>query len=85
MIEFNQWMEKIGADKLLHFFVAAWCTSVCLLFGWIAGIVGAFMVVFFACVKETVLDDTADIWDVLWSCGGALASLAVGALCYFVF
>ena len=85
MKQINLWIEKIGADKLLHFFVAAWCTSLCLLFGWIVGIVGAFAAVFFSCVKETVLDDSADIRDVLWSCGGALASLAVGALYYFVF
>ena len=84
MKRLNVWIEKFGVDKLLHFFVAAWLVALCLLFGFVDGIVGAFIVVFLSCVKETVLDESADIRDVFWTFGGSLSSLIVGALYYFV-
>ena len=84
MKKFNAWMEKVGVDKLLHFAVGGWCTALCLLFGWVAGIVGAFVVLFLSCVKETAMDSSADIRDVFWSAAGALVSLAAGAVYYFL-
>jgi hypothetical protein len=68
-------VEKIGADKLLHFFVAAWVVSECKAFGIGVGCIAWIVVMMLAFVKEKWLDDFLDASDMLWSTLGGFASL----------
>lgn len=78
MIEkFNAWMEKVGVDKLLHFFVAAWVVAECKYFGTFWGIFGLFLVVVCSIVKECYIDEEADSKDGLWSFMGGALSLVI--------
>ena len=68
-------VEKVGADKLLHFFVAAWLVSECKSYGVAPMLLGFVVVVLLAVVKEYVLDKTGDYKDVLCSMLGGVFSI----------
>ena len=70
-------VEKIGVDKMLHFFVAAWLVSECKAFGIEVGCIAWIVVVMLAFVKEKWLDDFLDARDLLWSALGGFASLSL--------
>lgn len=73
-------VEKIGYDKLLHFFVAAWLVSECKSFGLeVAGIVWI-IVGLLSFVKEKYLDNNFNYWDAWFSVLGGGISLFLGAL-----
>lgn len=73
-------VEKIGADKLLHFFVAAWLVSECKAFGIIAGFIGWIAVMILSVVKEHILDGEPDSMDACAAAYGGFLSLAIGLL-----
>lgn len=81
MKRFNAWMEKVGVDKLLHFFVAAWVVSECKAFGIIAGFFGWIAVIVLSAVKEHFLDDEPDPMDACAAAYGGIVSLLIGVLC----
>ena len=76
MIEkFNDWMDKVGADKLLHFFVATWIVAECKSYGVAPMLLGFVVIVLLAVVKEYVLDKTGDYKDLLCSMLGGVFSI----------
>ena len=77
-------VEKIGADKLLHFFVAAWLVSECKAFGIIAGFFGWIAVIILSAVKEHFLDDEPEPMDACAAAYGGIVSLLIGVLKCFI-
>lgn len=88
MIEkFNAWVEKVGVDKLLHFFVAAWVVAECKSYGVAPMLLGFVVIVLLAVVKEYVFDKTCDYKDVLYSMLGGVFSILlfiVGNIVYAI-
>ena len=72
MKRFNAWMEKVGVDKLLHFFVAAWLVAECKSYGVAPMLLSFVAVILLSVVKEYVLDKTGDYKDVLCSMLGGV-------------
>ena len=68
-------VEKVGVDKLLHFFIAAWLVSECKAYGVAPMLLGFVVIVLLAIVKECVLDKTGDYKDVLCSMLGGVFSI----------
>lgn len=77
-------VEKIGADKLLHFFVAAWLVSECKAFGIIAGFFGWIVVIILSAVKEHFFDDEPEPMDACAAAYGGIVSLLIGVLKCFI-
>ena len=75
MKRFNAWMEKVGVDRLLHFFVAAWIVAECKSYAVAPMLLGFVAVILFSVVKEYVLDKTGDYKDVLCSMLGGVFSI----------
>ena len=73
--KFNAWMEKVGVDKLLHFFVAAWVVAECKAYGVAPMLLGFVVIVLLAIIKEYILDKTGDYKDVLCSMLGGVFSI----------
>ena len=73
-------IDKIGYDKLLHFFVAAWLVSEYKAFGIIAGFIGWIAVIVLSVVKEHSLDDKPEPMDACAAAYGGFLSLAIGLL-----
>lgn len=72
MKRFNAWIEKVGVDKLLHFFVAAWVVAECKSYGVAPMLLGFVVIVLLSVVKECVLDKTGDYKDLLCSILGGV-------------
>lgn len=73
MIEkFNAWMEKVGVDKLLHFFLAAWVVAECKSYGVEPMLLGYVVIVLLSIIKEYILDKTVDYKDLLCSILGGV-------------
>ena len=77
-------VEKVGADRLLHFFVAAWLVSECKAFGIIAGFFGWIAVIILSAVKEHFLDDEPEPMDACAAAYGGFVSLLIGVLKCFI-
>lgn len=75
MKRFNAWMEKVGVDKLLHFFLAAWVVAECKAYGVAPMLLGFVAIVLLSVIKEYVLDSTGDYKDVLCSMLGGVFSI----------
>ena len=75
MKRFNAWMEKVGVDKMLHFFVAAWVVAECKAYGVAPMLLGFVVVVLLSVVKEYILDNMGDYKDVLCSMLGGVFSV----------
>ena len=73
-------IDKIGYDKLLHFFVAAWLVSECKSFGLEAAAIVWIVVGILSFVKERYLDNSFNYWDAWFSVLGGFLSLAIGLL-----
>jgi hypothetical protein len=78
MNKLNSWIEKIGADKLLHFFVAAWMVSECKAYGIGVGCIAWIVVVVLSWIKEDFLDDQVDARDIFAGALGGFISLLIG-------
>ena len=65
-------MKKVGADKLLHFFVAAWVVAECKYYGVAPMLLGFVVIVLLAIIKEYILDKTGDYKDLLCSMLGGV-------------
>lgn len=77
-------VEKIGADKLLHFFVAAWLVSECKAFGIGVAFFGWIAVIILSAIKEHFLDDEPDPMDACAAAYGGIVSLLIGVLKCFI-
>lgn len=73
-------VEKVGADRLLHFFVAAWLVSECKSFGIIAGFIGWIAVIILSAIKEHFFDDEPEPMDACSAAYGGIVSLLIGVL-----
>ena len=80
----NKLVEKVGVDKLLHFFVAAWVVSECKAFGIIAGFFGWIAVIILSAIKEHFLDDEPEPMDACAAAYGGFVSLLIGVLKCFI-
>ena len=73
----NNLIERIGADKLLHFLLFAWIVSEAKQFGdtlmWLAYWVMAMLSI----AKEIVWDEKGDFKDVLFGIAGGVASIII--------
>lgn len=78
--KFNAWMEKVGVDKLLHFFVAAWVVAECKAYGVSAAGIGFVVIVVLAFLKERFLDKEFSAMDFWWSACGGFAPMLLMAL-----
>ena len=73
-------VEKVGADKLLHFFIAAWLVSECKAFGIVAAFFGWIVVIILSAIKEHFLDDEPEPMDACAAAYGGIVSLLIGVL-----
>ena len=70
-------VQKIGADKLLHFFVAAWVVAECKAYCIEAGCIAWITVVILSVIKEKVFDNHIDAKDIFAGALGGFTSLAL--------
>lgn len=77
-------VEKVGADRLLHFFVAAWLVSECKAFGIIAAFFGWIVVIILSAIKEHFLDDEPEPMDACAAAYGGFVSLFIGVFKCFI-
>lgn len=70
-------VEKVGADRLLHFFVAAWVVAECKAYGIEAGCIAWITVVILSVIKEKVFDKHIDAKDIFAGALGGFTSLVL--------
>lgn len=70
-------VEKVGVDKLLHFFVAAWIVSECKAYGIGVGCIAWITVVILSSIKEKAFDKYVDAKDIFAGALGGFTSLAL--------
>ena len=68
-------VEKVGYDKLLHFLVAAWVVSACLLYGTGVGCIAWIVIVILSIIKEKLFDNYLDAKDIFAGALGGFVSL----------
>lgn len=77
-------VEKVGADKLLHFLLTAWLVAEAKVYGELIMLLVFIVIILVGIYKEKKLDVKADYADVKWSIYGGLCSwllyLANGSL-----
>lgn len=66
----NQWINKIGLDKLCHLFLAGWVTTFGLSIAWWTGILFALIITLLEIIKEKKLDEKFDVVDVIYTEAG---------------
>lgn len=66
----NSWINRIGLDKLCHFFLAGWITTFGLSFAWWVGILFALIITLLELIKEKKIDSKFDIVDVIYTEAG---------------
>lgn len=71
-------LSKFGTDKVLHFAIGGWITSLFSLCGFITAIFGVFFTLIISIVKEKFLDDTFDSGDIR----AAMLGSAISVLFY---
>ena len=64
-------INKCGTDKVLHFLVGAWITSMFSPFGWLGIIIGTVTMLILSFIKEIWLDDVFDKKDIIAACIGS--------------
>lgn len=70
----NKLVEKVGADKLLHFLVTAWIMAEAKCFGLVPMLVVFVLLIVLGIFKEIELDTQADYADVKWSAYGGFTT-----------
>lgn len=70
-------IEKVGADKLLHFLTAAWIVAECKTYSITAGCISFITVLLLSFIKEKWLDKRFNARDFLWSAIGGFTSLVL--------
>lgn len=73
-------VETFGADKLLHFFIAAWLVSECKAFGIGVGCIAWIVVAVLSWIKEDFFDDDVDARDIFAGALGGFVSIALMTL-----
>jgi hypothetical protein len=68
-------MEKVGVDKLLHFFASAWFVAECKPYGTTAILLGFVAIILLSIVKEYVLDKKGEYKDIISSILGGVFSI----------
>lgn len=77
--KWNNFIERIGADKLLHFLLFAWIVAEAKMFGETTMWVAYFIMAVLSAVKE-FLDDTPDKNDFNWGLLGGGVSVILSYL-----
>jgi hypothetical protein len=75
MNKLNSWIEKIGADKLLHFFASAWFVAECKPYGSTTMLLGFVAIILLSIVKEYLLDEKGEYKDIISSVLGGVFSI----------
>lgn len=70
-------VNKFGADKLLHFLVAAWIVSEAKIYGTAAMLITTVIVLLLSVIKEVKLDSYASANDVLAAMCGCITSIGL--------
>lgn len=74
--KWNNFIVRIGADKLLHFLLFAWVVAEAKMFGLTAMWVAYWLMAVLSIVKEIWLDNKGDMKDVLYGAmGGGISVL----------
>ncbi len=73
--KWNNFIERIGADKLLHLFLFAWVVSEAKCFGIHAMWVAYWLMAILSVVKEIWLDEKGDLDDALYGVAGGAISI----------
>ena len=76
MAKINDWIEKVGIDKIAHFAVGAWIVAEFKQYGVGFGFIGFLVVVALSIAKEKI-DKKITPMDLWWSVCGGFASLAL--------
>lgn len=74
---FQNLVNKIGVDKLLHCFLAGWLTALGFLFGTLWGVAAIVLVVALSFVKELWIDPKADYMDIVAAAIGIIISTGI--------
>ena len=78
----NNIIEKFGTDKVLHFLVGGWITSIFSPFGWVGIIIGITLTLILSLIKEQFLDSFFDWKDI---CAASIGSVIGGILACLIF
>lgn len=70
-------VNKFGADKLLHFLIAAWIVSEAKIYGIAAMLITAVIVLLLSVIKEVKLDGYASADDILATMCGCITSIGL--------
>ena len=73
----DNFIEKIGADKLHHFFVGGWICSMFSPLGIVAIIIAFILTLCLSIVKEQFLDDKCELKDILAASLGGVTSIII--------
>ena len=73
----NEYIQKVGVDKALHFAVCGWVESICCFFG-IGGMMWGVLVVFATSVIKELIDGIFDWRDII---AGMFGGIAAGLIC----
>lgn len=75
MKKLNELVTKVGVDKILHALVGALIVAQFEVFGTMLVIVSMFLVFGLSYLKERLLDETFDWWDIVFGMAGAIAEV----------
>lgn len=75
--KFNAWMEEVGVDRLLHFFIAAWLVAEAKIYGVDIAAYTFVGVSILAVVKELKVDEDSDLKDAWASVLGGFLSMVL--------
>ena len=73
--KWNNFIERIGADKLLHLFLFAWVVAEAKMFGAVAMWAAYWLMAVLSIAKEIWLDEKGDLDDVLYGAAGGFVSV----------
>jgi hypothetical protein len=76
-------VNKFGYDKVMHFLLGGWITSICSPFGWVGIIIGILIVLILSIVKEKFFDTVFDWKDIFAAMIGCVISVLIYLIIVF--
>ena len=80
----NDYFEKVGVDKALHFFVGALITAEFEMYSTKLVLFSLFVVLILSIIKE-LIDREFDIWDIIWGLFGSICEIFLYFLKHYAF